>query len=382
MVGAVAGSVGPVRLAVDATALVGPGTGVAAFTRGVLAALAHRPVEVRAYALSLRGRRALAQTLGAEVGIGVVSRPMAAGALLRAWAHLPGPPIEWFTGSVDVVHGTNFVVPPARRAGRVVTVHDLTAVRFPHLCTPTTRRYPGLIARAVATGAVVHTPSRSMAAEVVEWLGVPAERVVAVPNGVDRVDGGDADRGRRLAEAERYVLALGTVEPRKGLPVLVEAFDVLAAGHPDLHLVLAGPDGWGAEALRTAMAGAGAGARARIHRVGFVAGPDRADLLAGAALLAYPSLYEGFGLPPLEAMSAGVPVVASDAGALPEVLGDGAELVEAGSAEALAAAMAALLGDDARRRQLTARGRRRAASYTWDRCTDGLLAVYERARAA
>jgi len=374
-----------VRLALDATPLLGPRTGVAHFTTGALYALAARPgTEVFGYALSWRGRTSLREVLppGVTSGWSVPARP-----LLWAWARsdvVTAERIIDVEDGVDVVHGTNFVVPPTRRAARVVTVHDLTCVRYPELCTRTTLRYPALIRRAVASGAWVHTPSASVAGEVCDAFAVPPERVRAVPHGVqlpaDERVAPLPDAGRRAAKeltgCERYVLALGTVEPRKDLPSLVRAWDRLAAGdrHQDVGLVIAGPDGWGAQSLAAAIAGAHH--RSRIGRAGYVDGEQRLNLLAGADVLAYPSRYEGFGLPPLEAMSQHVPVVATDAGALPEVCGDAALLVPAGDEDALADALAAVLDDEGCRAALVARGTARAATFTWDRCADGLLGLY------
>lgn len=359
-------------MAFDAAPLVGPGTGVAVFTRGAFGAMAARPeVDVGAFALSGRAGHALRGVVPA--GVRTIDRRLPAALLLRAWARFDLPPAEWFTGPVDVVHGTNYVVPPTRRAAAVVTVHDLTAIRFPELCTPATLRYPALVRKALARGAHVHTHAQAIADEVVDLLGAPADRVSVVPAGLDPVAGGDPTRGHALAGAERYVLAIGTVEPRKALPDLVAAFDVLALDDTDVWLVIAGPDGWGAADLATALAGAEH--RDRIRRIGHVGPTDRADLLAGASVFAYPSIYEGFGFPPLEALAAGVPVVASDAGSLPEVLGDAADLVPAGDIGALATALAAALTADEGRRE---KGRAHAASYTWDACADGLLAMYGR----
>ncbi|HEX2064563.1 MAG TPA: glycosyltransferase, partial [Acidimicrobiales bacterium] len=152
---------------------------------------------------------------------------------------------------------------------------------------------------------------------------------------------GDAEWGRRLAGADRYILALGTVEPRKDLPALVRSFDLVASRDAGAHLVVAGPDGWGLEAFGAAVAAARH--RSRIRRLGYVSGPEKAALLAGASVFAFPSIYEGFGLPALEAMAAAVPVVATAGGALPEVLGDGAVLVPVGDVEAMATAMRGLL---------------------------------------
>jgi glycosyltransferase involved in cell wall biosynthesis len=377
-----------VRLALDATPLLGPRTGIGQFTTRAIRALSARPgTELFAYALSWRGRGALREVLppGVTSGWSVPARP-----LLWAWARTDLVSAELIVDvddGVDVVHGTNFVVPPARHAARVVTVHDLTCVRYPQLCTRTTLRYPALIRRAVRTGAWVHTPSAFVAGEVCEVFGVPADRVRAVAHGAglpreddeDELDGYGPEDGRRRARTltgcERYVLALGAVEPRKDLPLLVRAFDRVAMRRPDVGLLIAGPDGWGTDALAQAIAGARHAER--IGRAGFVEGPERRGLLAGAAALAYPSVYEGFGLPPLEAMTMGTPVVATAAGAVPEVCGDAALIVPVGDEEALAEALAAVLDDGACAASLVARGKEHAAAFTWERSADGLLALYE-----
>jgi alpha-1,3-rhamnosyl/mannosyltransferase len=144
--------------------------------------------------------------------------------------------------------------------------------------------------------------------------------------------------------------------------------------------VIAGPDGWGAEAL-TAAIGA-ARHHDRIARTGYVEGPVRLGLLAGAEVFAFPSIYEGFGLPPLEAMAVGVPVVATAAGAVPEICGDAALTVPVGDEDALATALAAALDEDACRAALIARGRSRVVTFTWDRCADGLTGLYRDAIAS
>jgi glycosyltransferase involved in cell wall biosynthesis len=365
------------RVAVDATPLLGVRTGIGVFVRGALAALAARPdLDLLGYALSARGYPRLAGAL--PPGIRPSHVPMAAAPLLRLWARFDMPVAEWWTGRVDVVHGTNFVVPPARRAARAVTVHDLTAVRFPELCTPTARMYPHLVRRALAGGAVVHTHTAVVATQVMEVYGVGPDRVHAVAPGLDLPVGPSA-AGPSPA-GPPYVLALGTVEPRKDLPTLVRAFDAVAAGHPGVRLVVAGPSGWGEAALAAAVASARY--RAAVDRVGWVADGERAALLAGASALAFPSRDEGFGLPPLEAMAAGVPVVATSAGAIPEVVGDAALLVPVGDEAALAAALARVLDDSGERSRLIAAGHRRAACFTWERCAAGLARLYRDAAGA
>jgi glycosyltransferase involved in cell wall biosynthesis len=172
----------------------------------------------------------------------------------------------------------------------------------------------------------------------------------------------------------RYVLSIGTAEPRKDLPGLVRAFDRLAGRHADLALVLAGPPGWGDEALTSALEGTRA--KERVVRTGWLEPAALAALLREASVLAFPSLYEGFGFPPLQAMAAGVPVVATRAGSLPEVLGDGAVLVDVGDEDGLVEALDRVLDDPALRQGLVASGAARAASFSWERCGEGLSRLY------
>jgi glycosyltransferase involved in cell wall biosynthesis len=299
---------------------------------------------------------------------------MAAQPLRQLWRRMDAPPIEWWTGTVDVVHGPNFVVPPARRAAQICTVHDLTCVRYPELCTSDTLQYPGLIARAIQRGAHIHTVSEFVANEVRDHFAVDPARVHVVPNGIAAVAHGDPARGRALARGAPYILAMGTVEPRKDLPTLVRAFDAVAGAQSDLRLLIAGQDGWGADALTDSIGRARH--RDRIDRLGWVDDRARSDLLAGAELFAYPSLYEGFGLPPLEAMAAGTPVVTTRAGALPEVVGDAALLVPPGDVDGVAGALIRLLDDESERVRLVEKGRRRVSLYSWDRTAEALVGVY------
>ena len=310
-------------------------------------------------------------------GVRTATRPIPARVVRGLWDRgVPRPRVEDWTGAVDVVHATNFVAPPAR-APVVVTVHDVTFIRYPELCTPDALRYPRLLERAIARGAVVHTPSEFIANEVREFFTIDADHVVPIHSGVPDVVRGDPAAGARAAGGSRYVLALGTIEPRKNLPTLVEAFDRVAHHDDDLRLVLAGPPGWDADRVAAAISTARAGDR--IVRLGFVADQLRGDLLAGATVFAYPSLYEGFGFPPLEAMRAGVPVVASTAGSLPEILGDAARLVEPTDVDALAAAIedyASPQPDHPARADAITRGFERVSRYRWEHTAERLVALY------
>jgi glycosyltransferase involved in cell wall biosynthesis len=310
---------------------------------------------------------------------------MPARPLHASWGRRDGPPLEWFIGATDVVHGTNFLVPPTSRAAAVVSVHDLTPLHHPELCNEATLAYPGLIRRAVGRGAWVHTDSAFVAGEVQEAFGADPSRVRVVNPGIPVLpvpSAADAEAVlRRLLPhgLRRFCLSIGTAEPRKDLPGLVRAFDAVAESQRDVALVLAGPPGWGEQALEAAIEGAAS--RDRIVRTGWVTQPDLAALLARASVLAYPSLYEGFGFPPLQAMQAGVPVVATRAGSLPEVLGDAAALVEPGDHDGLVDALGRCLGDEEERGRLIAAGTEWSARYSWERCGEGLETLYRDAAA-
>ncbi len=366
------------RVGFDVLPLAGERTGVGRFCSGLAAALAARgDVELRGYAVARKARRDTAPA--GALGIPVRTWPVPTRLVNALWARADLPPIEWLAGPVEVVHGTNYVVAPSRRAGRVVTVYDLTALRYPQWCVPASLAYPRLVARALGEGAFVHVLSRFVRDEVLELLGADAERVSVVPAGLAAAaDDAAAPAGGGLkGRPAPYLLALGAVEPRKDLPTLVKAFAELARTHGDLELVVAGPKGWGEPAFKTAVESSGVGGR--VVRIGYLQEAERQSLLEGALALVYPSLYEGFGFPPLEAMAAGVPVVATSAGAVPEVVGDAAELVAPGDHEAMAAALARVIDDAGLRSRLVQCGRARASSFTWDSAATSMVELYMKA---
>lgn len=366
----------PLRVAVDATPLLGVRTGVGVFTDALLRGLAGRDdIDVTAFPVSVSGRARFREV--APPGVRVRTPPLPARALHARWQRRSTPRIDRLVGRPDVVHGPNFVVPPAR-AARVATVHDLTTVRFPELCHADTLRFPDIVRRAAAEGAWIHTVSEAVRDEVVAELGLEPERVVAVPNGFD-APVGDPAVGRRLAGVDRYVLAVGTVEPRKDLPSLVAAVDRLATEHPDLVLVHAGGDGWQVERLEQALAAMAH--PTRVRRLGHVPHDQLGHLYAGARVFAYPSVYEGFGIPVLEAMACDVPVVTTAVPALREVAGDAAAIVSVGDVDALAGAIATAWSDERWRAQAVERGRQRCERYSWEACVDGIVGIYRAAAA-
>ena len=277
------------RVGIDATPLLGNPTGVGTFCREAIGALATRSdVSLRAFAVTWRNHGRVQPLLPGSVT--AASRRMPARPLHALWRHGNVPPIEWFVGPVDVVHGTNFVVPPAKRAASVVTVHDLTPLHFPELAERSSLAFPTLIRKALQRGAWIHAPSEFVAAEVVESFAADPSRVRAIPHGVPELPVLDAGVRRDIvstylpAGTTRYVLAVGTAEPRKDLPGLVRAFNELGARSPDVALLLVGQDGWGSAALEAAVAASPV--RSRVVRIGWVDSRHHGALVAGASVMA------------------------------------------------------------------------------------------------
>ncbi|HEU0131617.1 MAG TPA: glycosyltransferase family 1 protein [Mycobacteriales bacterium] len=356
------------RVGLDATPLLGTRTGVGHYVAELLAAL---PPEVEPVltAFTWRGVGGLPR------GHAVAPRRFSARALQTLWANADLPPVEWLSGRVDVFHGTNFVLPPTRRAAGVVTIHDLSYEQHADTVTPATLRYRALVPRALRRGGLVLTPSNAVAAEVRTRYDLPEERVLVTPLGV--APRWFADPGPRPAWLpERYVLFVGNLEPRKNVPVLLRAMASLHATDPAAPpVVLAGPAGWGPALDASGLP------RDAVVTPGYVGGADLVAAVAHASVLAFPSRYEGFGLPPLEALATGTPVVASDLAVLREVLGEHAAFVPVGDAEALAAALAKALADGDGGPAARAERAAHARAFTWARCAAETARGYARALA-
>nr|WP_241834568.1 glycosyltransferase family 1 protein [Pseudofrankia asymbiotica] len=359
-----------------------------------------RPLELAATAFTWRGLAGLAEAL--PPGIAPTARRVPARLLQEIWANGERLPVELLTGRADVVHGTNFVLPPLRAARGVLTIHDLSYLRTPDTVSAASARYTSLVPRGLRRAAAVITPSQSVAEEVIAAYRIDRDRVTATPLGVDDAwfDATPLKPGWLEAHGlpERYLLFVGTAEPRKNLRTLLSALRGLHGTYPDIPpLVLAGPPGWGA-ALDTAGLPAGA-----IVSAGYLDEADLRTAVAGAVALCFPSRYEGFGLPPLEALAAGTPVIAADIPAIREVTGPvvgvAVRLVPPADADRLADALLdvidgghrGLADGSAHPSRATAAGaagpttdprragRDHARTYTWRRTAALTAEVYRRA---
>lgn len=280
------------------------------------------------------------------------------------------PRLEWLV-DLDAVLATNFLPPPTRKPA-VLVVHDLAFERFPETAPHVDHRWRARLRDGIRGAAAVIVPSEATRADVLDAYRVDGANVVVVPHGVDTPVPVSPDAAfgvaRRFGIGGEYLIFVGGIEPRKNLGALVRSF---ARVPGEAWLVVAGgPVRWipqEAALLQRQVNALPAGARRRVVLTGYVAGKDKAALLAGARGLAYPSMYEGFGLPVLEAMAAGVPVLASNVSSLPEVAGDAAILVDPNSEEEIAEGLTSLLVDPDLRARLRDAGLARAATFTWER---------------
>lgn len=285
-------------------------------------------------------------------------------------------------GALDVFHGTVNVLPRALKTPSVVTIHDLAFLEWPEHLPWTRQRYLAWgVSEAVKRARVVLAPSEATKTDIVEKLGVEPARVMVTPLAT-RV----RHRERSAEEWEvlqiRYgltgpfILFVGTVEPRKNLARLVRAFDLISKD-VEHELLLAGPSGWNSQDLERAVTESPA--RFRIRRLGFVPDDDLAMLYQSAAVVAIPSISEGFGLPVLEAMAAGGAVLTSSTSSMPEVGGDGAHYVHPMSVEGIAQGLDRVIKDHELNARLRENGLRRAMAYTWEETARLTVAAYRRA---
>ncbi|GGM66306.1 glycosyl transferase [Longimycelium tulufanense] len=353
---------------VDGTPLLGHRTGVGRYTAALTEELASMPdIDVRAVAFTLRGWRALRSVLPHRLR--ARGLPASARLLRRSWLRAPFPPIELLAGPADVVHATNFVLPPSARARGVLTIHDLAFLDVPSELPEAERDLPELVRQSARRARVICTPTRAVAEVVMDRLDVPADKVTVTPLGVDPAwfaarPPGDQLR-RRVGLPAEYLLFVGADGPRKGLTNLLAAH----RSRPDLPpLVLAGPGGHAQLALEPN----------RVLRTGYMSDVDLRSVVAGARALVLPSRDEGFGLPVLEALACSVPVVCSDVPALREVSAGNAFHVPVGNLEALADALGKAMNAP-KDPQTLAAWRGRAAEFTWHRCAEATVAAYRRA---
>jgi glycosyltransferase involved in cell wall biosynthesis len=308
--------------------------------------------------------------------------PLSERILTILWHRLRLPiPVEWFTGPVHIFHSTDFVLPPVRQARTILTVHDLTFMRLPECAEAGLRAYlDKVVPRSIQRADLVLADSQSTKKDLIELLGVSPDKIEVVYAGVERrfrpMEGEMALHRvkKRYGLNFPFILSLGTLEPRKNFTRLIEAYALMR--DRGLKLVIAGGKGWLYDEIFAKVEELGL--EDKIIFPGFIADEDLPALYNLAKIFVFPSLYEGFGLPPLEAMACGTPVVTSDRPSLPEVVGGAGLMVEATDDQELARAMERVLTDENLRREMREKGLRQAAKFTWEAAAEKLLDVYRR----
>ena len=371
----------PLRIGFDATAAVSQGAGIGRYTRELLRALAETDAD-NTYRLFYASRTVPHPLPALPANFRVTRLPFHDIWLARVWQRAQAPvPADWITGPIDLFHSPDFTLPPVRRGTRtLLTVHDLSFVRDPDSAAPGLRGYLNVVVpRSVARADHILADSAATRDDLIELYRTPPEKISVLYCGIHPAFRPVTDpqtlaavRARYGLGAAPFILAVSTLQPRKNYARLIQAFARLP--DPSVNLVIAGGKGWLFEAIFAEVERLGLGGRVLFP--GFVADADLPTLYTAARLLAYPSLYEGFGLPMLEAMACGTPVVASTAACLPEVAGDAARLVSPTDVDGLAEALGQVLADETLRRDLTARGLARAAQFTWAAAARQLLGVY------
>jgi glycosyltransferase involved in cell wall biosynthesis len=374
------------RIAVDLTAVPPRLTGVGYYLAGLIAGLQAVDSTNEYYLLlgaACRDAFAVRSPRFSVVTVPDRSRPAR-----LAWEQIALPALLTRLG-IDVLHSPHYTRPLRRlRCASVVGVMDLTYVLLPEHHAWSRRMFfrrmlPAAAARADRIIAISESTKRDAAAH----LGIPADRIDAIPLAISAAYRADISPSQVEATRQRlnlppeYVLFVGTIEPRKNLVRLIRAYEEAVRADPRVpDLVLVGMRGWHTEEFDRALAESGV--RRRIHTVGYVPEQDLPQVYCGAASFVYPSLYEGFGIPILEALACGVPTITSSTSSMPEVAADAALLVDPHDTGALSAAMLRLFHDRVLRDTLRQKGLTRAAAFTWERTATLTIETYRRALAA
>jgi glycosyltransferase involved in cell wall biosynthesis len=362
------------RVAFDMTPTIGTRTGIGNVVSHLYDAFVDQSVSITPYTLSYKAR-SFSDTLPANnVFINIPAR-----LLLPMWKYTNFFSLDKQLGDVKVVHATNYLAPPTKKK-LLITIHDLTMIKYPELVTPTVRALAPIIKRRLTQGAHVHVPAVAIKDDVLHYLGndIEAEQIHVVPFAATELpEGKTSQRIESLIDGDPYVLSIGAIEPRKNLARLIASFQSVLAQHPHMRLFIVGPDGPARAEIDLQLAKLSHDARDRITITGRVSDNDRTLLLRHAAVVAYPSLYEGFGLPLLEAMTAGVPVVTTKEGSLTEVGGNAVHYVDPLDVDDIARGIVDVLDSADLRDRLITAGKSQVQKFSWENTAKELVAIYE-----
>lgn len=370
-------------IGIDYTPAYAQGGGIGRYVRELIAALALQDAS-QPYRLFVAGARRAALPPAPSANFRYAPTRLSPLSLARLWqrARLPLP-VEFFTGKLRLFHATDFVLPPTLpRTPTLLTVHDLSFARLPQAAAPRLKAYlEAVVPRSARRADHILADSAATKADLMDLYGIPESKISVLYSGVSAAftpvraaDAQAAVRAKYGIGRAPYVLAVGTVQPRKNYERLMQAMAALPARFADLKLVIVGGRGWLDAPIHAQARVLGE----RVQFVGFADEEDLPTLYSAAACLAFPSLYEGFGLPVLEGMACGVPVLTSNVSSLPEVAGDAALMIDPHSVEAIRVGLIALLEEDSTARAARLeRGFAQVARFTWQAAAAQLKGIYE-----
>lgn len=376
----------PRRIGIDVTSALTQGGGIGRYTRELVRALISEDSsnQYQLFSARIPGSYPVPDPLPINPYVTYKPAPISELWLYRLWyrARLPLP-VQWVTGKLDLFHSPDFVLPPVSGGiPTLLTVHDLSFVHYPEVyLEPLVSYLNSVVPWSVERATHVLADSMATKEDLLSLWGVSEEKVTVLYSGVSERFRPVKDRQKieairnKYGIGERpYVLAVGTVQPRKNYQMLIRSFKGVADQFPH-KLVFAGGKGWMVEEMTAEVQRQSL--QDRVTFIGFVDDEDLPALYSGATLLTFPSLYEGFGLPILEAMACGLPVLISDASCLPEVGGEAAVQLSPGDEAGWTRTVAELLGDEKRLQELTAAGFEQARKFTWEQAAGQLLGLYQ-----
>ncbi len=373
------------KIGVDYTAALKQSGGIGRYTRGLITTLAQLDRENQ-YTLLVTSDAPAAglQTFQPYPNFSLKTYPLPERWLTIVWHRFYLPlPVEWFAGPLDLFHSPNFILPPIRQAKTLLTVHDLSFIRHPQGAVDSLRRWLNqIVPRSLARADHILADSESTRNDLIEIFNLGPEQITVVGAGVEErfqpitnsAILAAIQQRYRLPPSEKFILGLGALEPRKNFTGLIAAFSQSPVRETH-HLVIAGGKGWLYDDIFTAAQTSPVAER--IHLIGFVGDEDLPTLYSLADIFAFPSHYEGFGIPVIEAMACGTPVVCANNSCLPEVAGQSAVQVTATDTTALGEALYHLATDPALRQRAIEEGFRQAKKFSWQAAAERLLGVYQ-----
>lgn len=362
------------RVAFDMTPTLGTRTGIGNVVSHMHSAISDMSdVELQSYTLSLKARSYKSELPSDNTFVVYPAR-----LLLFAWKYTTKFTLDSAVKDVDVWHATNYLAPPTSKP-LLVTIHDVTMKKFPELVSSQVKALAPMIQKRIDSGTHIHVPAQAIKEDVImHFDNVDESRIHIIPFALpDILDSNPSEPIKLLCEGDPYILSIGALEPRKNHARMIAAFEEVHRVHPHVRLVIVGPDGPARPAIDEALSNLSLSARSHVVITGAVSDADRSYLLRNAYALSYISIYEGFGLPLLEAMATQTPIVTARSGSLEEVAGSAAVFVDNGDVDDIARGLNEILADHEMRDKLIASGNERISDFSWEKTATMLHNVYE-----